>query len=64
MNDTKFISRDLETQEIKDLGNAGYYHTYVDYYVESLVLNDKKAQLCSYWEKLKRNNNRQGNIPF
>ncbi|KAK4576647.1 hypothetical protein RGQ29_027267 [Quercus rubra] len=48
MNDTKFISRDLETQEIKDLGNAGYYHTYVDYYVESLVLNDKKSQLCSY----------------
>ena len=36
MNDTKFISRDLETQEIKDIGNAGYYHTYVDYYVESL----------------------------
>ena len=48
MNDTKFISRDLETQEIKDIGNAGYYHTYVDYYVESLVLNDKKSQLCSY----------------
>ena len=41
MNYGKIVSRDLETQEIKDLRIVGNCHTFVDSYVESIVLLDK-----------------------
>ena len=52
------VSRDLETQEIKDLRIRGYANTFVDSYVESLVLLDKPNQQRKR-QKRKRNNNRQ-----
>ena len=36
-------SQDLETQEKKDLQITSYYCTFVDSYVESLILLDKVA---------------------
>ena len=55
------IPRDLETGEIKDLGIRGYADTFVDSYVESLVLLDKPNQpnQLRKRQKGKRNNNRQ-----
>ncbi|KAM3741710.1 hypothetical protein ACB098_07G017500 [Castanea mollissima] len=38
------VSLDLKTEEIKDLGICGYANTFVDSYVESLVLLDKPNQ--------------------
>ena len=52
------VSRDLETQEIKDLRIRGYRCHLVESYVESLVLLDKPNQLRKR-QKRKRNNNRQ-----
>ena len=51
-------SRDLKTKEIKDLRIRGYAYTFVDSYVESLVLLDKPNQLRKR-QKRKRNNHRQ-----
>ncbi|XP_030943768.1 F-box protein CPR1-like [Quercus lobata] len=55
------VSRDLKTQEIKDLRIRGYGYTFVDSYVESLVLLDKPNQPSQLMkrQKRKRNNNRQ-----
>jgi hypothetical protein len=39
----KLTSQDLETQEKKDLRITSYYCTFVDSYVESLILLDKVA---------------------
>ncbi|XP_065618753.1 F-box protein CPR1 [Quercus suber] len=52
------VSRDLETQEIKDLRIRGYGCYLVDSYVESLVLLDKPNQLRKR-QKRKRSNDRQ-----
>jgi F-box interacting protein len=43
MDDGQLVSQDLETQERKDLRINSYNYTFVDYYVESLVLLDKAA---------------------
>ena len=51
-------SRDLKTKDFKDLRIRGYANTFVDSYVESLVLLDKPNQLRKR-QKRKRNNNRQ-----
>ena len=52
------VSRDLETQEIKDLRIRGYGYYFVDSYVKSLVLLDKPNQQRKR-QKRKRNNDRQ-----
>ena len=52
------VSRDLETQEIKDLRIRGYRCHLVESYVESLVLLDKPNQLRKR-QKRKRNDDRQ-----
>ncbi|KAM3693894.1 hypothetical protein ACJW31_07G019300 [Castanea mollissima] len=52
------ISRDLETKDFKNLRIRGYAYTFVDSYVESLVLLDKPNQQGKR-QKRKRNNNRQ-----
>ncbi|KAK4564969.1 hypothetical protein RGQ29_006851 [Quercus rubra] len=51
-------SRDLKTKDFKDLRIRGYANTFVDSYVESLVLLDKPNQLRKR-QKRKRNNNRK-----
>ena len=51
-------SRDLKTKEFKDLRIRGHAYTFVDSYVESLVLLDKPNQQRKR-QKRKRNNNRQ-----
>ncbi|XP_030944849.1 F-box/kelch-repeat protein At3g23880-like isoform X1 [Quercus lobata] len=51
-------SRDLKTKEFKDLRIRGYAYTFVDSYVESLVLLDKPNQQRKR-QKRKRNNNRK-----
>ncbi|KAF3951642.1 hypothetical protein CMV_022732 [Castanea mollissima] len=48
MTNGKLVSRGLETQEIKDLGMAGSYNTFVDSYIESLVLLDKANHAVTY----------------
>ncbi|KAL4613980.1 hypothetical protein ACB092_07G022000 [Castanea dentata] len=52
------ISRDLETKDFKNLRIRGYAYTFVDSYVESLVLLDISNQQGKR-QKRKRNNNRQ-----
>ena len=37
----QLVSRNLETQEVKDLGITGSKYSFVDPYIESLVLLDK-----------------------
>uniref|UniRef100_A0A2N9GGF9 F-box domain-containing protein n=1 Tax=Fagus sylvatica TaxID=28930 RepID=A0A2N9GGF9_FAGSY len=44
----QLVSCDLESQEIKDLGIAGYGYTFAGSYVESLVLLDKPNRAVSY----------------
>ncbi|KAM4113608.1 hypothetical protein ACJW30_04G008700 [Castanea mollissima] len=39
----QLVSQDFESKENKDLGIIGYKHTFVDPYVESLVLLDKAS---------------------
>ncbi|KAM4105678.1 hypothetical protein ACB094_04G010100 [Castanea mollissima] len=39
----QLVSQDFESKEIKDLGIIGYKNTFVDPYVESLVLLDKAS---------------------
>ena len=41
----RLVSRNLETQEVKDLGITGSRYSFVDPYVESLVL---KFLIASY----------------
>jgi F-box interacting protein len=43
MDERKLSSQDIETQEKKDLRITSYVYTFVDSYVESLVLPDKVA---------------------
>ena len=43
MDDRKLSSQDIETQEKKDLRITSYIYTFVDSYLESLVLLDKAA---------------------
>uniref|UniRef100_A0A2N9IPB9 F-box domain-containing protein n=1 Tax=Fagus sylvatica TaxID=28930 RepID=A0A2N9IPB9_FAGSY len=43
MDERKLSSQDIETQEKKDLRITSYVYTFVDSYVESLVLLDKAA---------------------
>ena len=62
MNYGKIVSRDLETQEIKDLRIVGNCHTFVDSYVESIVLLDKPT--VHLRRRKCRNNNRQGGIYY
>uniref|UniRef100_A0A2N9HG47 F-box domain-containing protein n=1 Tax=Fagus sylvatica TaxID=28930 RepID=A0A2N9HG47_FAGSY len=44
----QLVSCDLESQEIKDLGIAGYGYTFAGSYVESLVLLDKPNRAVTY----------------
>ncbi|KAL4619576.1 hypothetical protein ACB092_06G089800 [Castanea dentata] len=48
MCDGQLVSRHLESQEIKDLRITAYGYTFVDYYVESLVLLDKQNLADTY----------------
>ncbi|XP_065623764.1 F-box/kelch-repeat protein At3g06240-like [Quercus suber] len=44
----RLVSRNLETQEVKDLGITGSKYSFVDPYVESLVLLDKPHLAVTY----------------
>ena len=44
----RLVSRNLETQEVKDLGITGSKYSFVDPYVESLVLLDKPDLAVTY----------------
>ncbi|XP_075668642.1 F-box protein At3g07870-like [Castanea sativa] len=52
MADGQLISRDLKTEEIKDLGISGYGFTFVGSYVESLALLDNPNQRAKTTEGL------------
>jgi len=44
----RLVSRNLETQEVKDLGITGSKYSFVDPYIESLVLLDKPDLAVTY----------------
>ncbi|KAF3976336.1 hypothetical protein CMV_000467 [Castanea mollissima] len=52
MADGQLISRDLKTEEIKDLGISGYGFTFVGSYVESIALLDNPNQRAKTTEGL------------
>ena len=44
----RLVSQNFETQEVKDLGITGSRYSFVDPYVESLVLLDKSDLAVTY----------------